>query len=116
MASVASLARPLQHLFTTVANDAARHGGCRQGGKFSGATLAQTLVFGYLANPDATLTDLVATAGSVVVAISPQGIDARFNERTAALLEQLVQAATAAVVAADPAAVPLFQRFPGGVY
>ncbi|MBM3237124.1 hypothetical protein FJZ31_12600 [Candidatus Poribacteria bacterium] len=43
--------------------------------KFTGATVAQTLVFGWLANPDATLDELTQTAAAIGLNISPQGLD-----------------------------------------
>jgi hypothetical protein len=62
-----------------------------------------------------TLEDLAQTAASLGVAISPQGLDNRFGPRAAALLERVLQEAVQQVISAEPAAVPLLQRFAGGV-
>ncbi len=52
MSSVRSLPTTLSTLFTTTADMLGRSTGCIQRVvKFSGATLAQTLVFGWLATP-----------------------------------------------------------------
>lgn len=81
-------------------------------GKLSGAQWVQTLVFGWLANPDASLGELSQTAASLGVAISPQGLDQRFTPEAAACLEAVLAATVTELVAADPVAVPLLTRFP----
>jgi hypothetical protein len=42
-------------------------------------TFNQTLVFGFLANPQATLEELTQTAATLGVEISPQALDQRFT-------------------------------------
>src|SRR5215212_10079857 len=81
-------------------------------GKLSGAHWVQTLVFGWLTNPAATLGELSQTAASLGVAISPQGLDQRFTPEAAACLEAVLAATVTELVAADPVAVPLLARFP----
>ncbi len=54
-------------------------------------------------------------AASCGIEITPQGLDNRFTRATATFLEALLTAAIGAVSHADPAAVPLLQRF-AGVY
>src|SRR5687768_13874335 len=61
--------------------------------KLDGARFAQTLVFSYLANPDASLSDLTQTAAALGVQISPEGLTQRFSPSAAALLQQLLAAA-----------------------
>jgi hypothetical protein len=75
----------------------------------------QTLVFGWLANPDATLDELAQTAAMLGVAISPQGLAARFSPAAAACGRGVLEAGLQQLLAADPVAVPLLQRF-NGVY
>lgn len=59
MPSIASLAPRLQQHLTSTAEQAARSHGCVQRVRqFSGATLVQTLVLGFLDNPDASLSEL----------------------------------------------------------
>jgi hypothetical protein len=79
--------------------------------KLRGSTFTQTLVFGWLADADATLEALAQTAGALGVPISPQGLDQRFTQETAACLEQVLAAAVGQVVSADPVAIPLLARF-----
>jgi hypothetical protein len=112
MASITSLAPVLQHLLTDVAEEAARAHGCvRRERAFSGASLVRTLVLGFLAHPDATLTQLRHTAASQDVAISAQGLAQRYTPALAATLETVLAAAVQQVVAGERVALPLLERF-----
>src|SRR5947209_10744685 len=112
MTTVAELTQTLQSLFTTTAEALARQTGfVQRHSKLSGAVFAQALVFGWLANPQASLENLAQAAAVVGVAISAQGLDQRCTEGAAVFLEALLGAAVQAVVAADPVAIPLLQRF-----
>src|SRR5439155_1738848 len=81
--------------------------------KLTGPAFVQTLTFGWLSNPEATLEDLAQTASTVGVSISPQGLDQRFTPQAAACVLEVLQAAVARVLTADPVAIPILQRFPG---
>jgi hypothetical protein len=83
--------------------------------KLGGAHFVQTLVFTYLANPDATLDELAQTAAALGVVITPEGLLQRCTEAAAALLQQVLAAGVQQVLAADPLAIPLLERF-AGVY
>jgi hypothetical protein len=76
-----------------------------------GATFSQTLVFGFLGNPQASLEELAQTAATLGVPITPQALDQRFTPAAAACLEQVLRAAITQVIAADPVAIPLLERF-----
>jgi hypothetical protein len=117
MHSVTQISTALQMLLTTTANDLAHETGfVRRTSKLTGAQFAQALVFGWLDAPQATVQQLAQMAGTVGVAISPQGLDQRFSPAAAQLLYRLLEAAIQQVVATDPVAIPLLQRFAGGVY
>ena len=79
--------------------------------KFTPSTLVQTLVFGWLAEPQATVEQLAQMAGRLGVDVSPQAIDQRFTQATANLLQQVLTASIQNVVAAEPVAIPILQRF-----
>lgn len=112
MTTVAHLAETLQTVLTTTANSAARATGfVQRQSKLTGAAFVQALVFAWLANPQASIEALAQAAAVAGVAISPQGLDQRFTEAGAAFLEQVLAAAIRAVVAADPVAIPLLERF-----
>jgi hypothetical protein len=79
--------------------------------KFTPSTLVQTLVYGWMAHPTATVEQLAQMADRVGVDVSPQAIDRRFTAATADLLRTVLSARMQQVVAADPVAIPLLQRF-----
>lgn len=104
----------------TVLTDAARRAGRASGfvqrqSKLGGAELVQTLVFGWLAHPQASLDDLAQTAAALGVRISAQGLDQRLGPAAAACVQQVLTAAVQQVVAARPVALSVWQRF-AGVY
>src|SRR5262245_58051101 len=65
----------------------------QRGTKLNGALFTQTLVFSYLANPQATLEELTQTAASLGVKISAPGLDQRFTSLAADFLQQVLTAA-----------------------
>lgn len=80
-------------------------------GKVTGANLAQTLVLGWLSNPDSTLEELAQFGKDVDLEITAQGLDDRFNERAVQFFQALFQVALGQIVIADPVALPLLERF-----
>jgi hypothetical protein len=115
-AILADAAEAMQVVLTSTAEAAAGNTGfVQRRSKLTGPAFVQTLTFGWLSNPEATLEDLAQTANTVGVSISPQGLDQRFTPQAAACLLEVLQAAVARVLTADPVAIPLLQRFPGGV-
>lgn len=114
MVSVADLAATLQPLFTTVADQAARESGfIRRVRALTGASFVQTLVFGWLGDPDASVSDLTHTAAACAAPLSRQGLDQRFTPAAADCLRRVLAAALVAIVAADAAALPILARFCG---
>ena len=112
MTTVADLSSRLQTLFTSVADQVARR--CRfvqRTSKLTGAVFAQALVFGYLANPEASLPELAQAAAAAGVSISPQGLEQRCTDDAAIFLEQLVGAAMQTLIDADAVLIPLLARF-----
>src|SRR4029453_14731109 len=71
----------------------------------------QTLVFGFLGNPQASLEELTQTAATLGVEISPQALDQRFTMAAATCVKQVLDAALTHVITADPVAIPLLARF-----
>jgi hypothetical protein len=112
MTTVPHLVATLQEVLTTTAEAAARRTGfVQRASKLTGAVFVQALVFGWLANPQASLEALAQAVATVGVAITPQGLDQRFTEAAAVFLEEVLGAALRAVVVADPVAIPLLERF-----
>jgi hypothetical protein len=79
--------------------------------KMGGAEYVQTLSFGWLSNPEATLEELAQTAATVGVGISAQGLDQRFTESGAKLLRKVLDAAVTQLVEGKATAVPILKRF-----
>lgn len=104
----------MQVVLNETADDIARKTGfVKRQRKFSGSNFAQTLVFGWLDNPDSTIEELTQTAATLGVSISPQGLDKRFTPDAAKLLQEILETAVSNVIAAEPVAIPILQRFNG---
>lgn len=114
MTTIPQVSQAMQTVLTSVADAAARTTKfVMRTSKLTGALFTQALVLGFLANPRATREQLAQTAVTLGVDISPQGIDQRMTEAGAACLLEVLDAATATVLAADPVAIPLLSRFTG---
>jgi Transposase DDE domain len=81
--------------------------------KFGGAELAQTLVFGWLANPQASLEELAQTAAEVGIRMSAQGLDQRLGERAADCLQQVLHQAAQQMVQAEKVPLSVWEHFTG---
>jgi DDE family transposase len=113
---VSDLAATLQTLLTDDAEDAARATGwVRRCRRFSGATLVQTLVLGWLHNPRAPVDGLADVAADLGIDVSPQALDKRFTPAGSHCLARVLTQALHRVVAAQPLALDLLSRF-AGVY
>src|SRR5260370_2559871 len=103
-------------LVTTTADQAGRDSGLIQRVRvFTGATFVQTLVFGWLGNPDATLENPAQTAAMRGVSVSGQAIAVRFSPQSAACLAQVLAAAMQQTVMASPTDQAVLSRFAGVV-
>jgi hypothetical protein len=113
--SIAELAAILQTLLIEDANRIGRESGfIQRQRKFSGASFAQALVFGWQANPQASLEELCQSAGMAGVSISPQGLQDRLDSSQAAkFMQQLLERAVSYVVSSDGERNDLLARFKG---
>src|SRR6266571_3119638 len=69
---LADVAEAMQIVLTSTAEAAACNSGfVQRRSKLTGPAFVQTLTFGWLSNPEATLEDLAQTASTVGVSISP---------------------------------------------
>lgn len=114
MAIIPQLTQAMQTLLTTTTETAAAtlaYVKRPDRAKFTPSTLVQTLVYGWLAHPAATVMQLAQMASRVGVDITPQALDQRFTTATADLLQQVLAASMQHRIAADPVAIPILQRF-----
>ena len=104
MKSVAYLSEQLYHLLEEQADEIARETGCVQRQrKFSGASLLQTLVFGWQEHPDASLENLASVAGLHEVLVTDTAVQKRFTPKAATFLHRVLEEACSLVVQAAKA-------------
>lgn len=116
MSSLSQITQKMQTVLSIEADAAGRQTGfIKRQVKLTGGTFTQTLVFGWLSNPEATLEELAQTAATLGVDITPQGLDERFTPEAAQCLQKVLGAAIRQLIAAEPVAIPILQRF-NGVY
>jgi len=73
MTTIPQVARAMREILTTTAAEAGRATRfVQRTSPLNGATFSQTLVFGFLGNPQATLEELTPTAAALGIEISPQ--------------------------------------------
>ena len=114
MTMIEQVAAALQDVLSTIAQHLGHETHfVQRESKLGGAYFVQTLVFTYLANPDATLDELTQTAAALGVEITPSGLTQRFTQAAATLLQDVLAAAVQRLLAADPLAIPLLERFAG---
>lgn len=87
-------AQQLQVFFSDLANRLSRETGfVQRQSKLTGACFVQTLVLGWLANPTASLNQLVQVSADLGVTISVPGLQQRLNSAAVRLLQTLVSQA-----------------------
>ena len=114
MTIIPRIAGAMEHVLATVGDTIARGTGfVKRKRKLSGAKFVQTLVFTWLAKPNASLEELTQTAASLGVRITPQALEQRFTPQAAELLKQVLGSGVAQLISAKPVAVDVLQRFAG---
>lgn len=114
MEILSQVATTMQIVLTETANQLAKETSLiKRQRKLTGASFAQTLVFGWLSNPDATLEDLAQTSAAVGAGVSAEALFQRFTPDAAVFLGQLVDHSVAAMIRAFPVAIDVLNRFEG---
>lgn len=112
MSSIPRLSRILKTVFFEDATILAQQYGIIQRQRvFSGASLLQVLVFGWLTHPQGGSSSLARFAGTVGLRVSKQAIEERFTMQTAAWLLAVLRRAVQCLVCAEAVSIPLLQRF-----
>ena len=102
MTSLSQVECSLKHMMEERANVLARETGCiERQRKFSGADLLQTLVFGWLSHPDASLEALASVATLREVEVTDTAVHKRFTQACAQFLHAILEEMTSVVVEAD---------------
>lgn len=113
MENVSQVEQELKRILEERANVLARETGCIQRQrKFGGADLLQTLVFGWLAHPDASLETLASMAAMREVYVSDTAVHERFTESCARFLHAVLEEMVSILVRAEqPVPLELLHRF-----
>jgi hypothetical protein len=111
MNSVSQVEQAMQTVFKQANQIARQTGFVQRESKLTGVLFVQTLVSAWLANPEATREALAQMAASLGLSISPQGLSDRFTPEAADFLQRMLEVAVTQVIAAEPVAIPLLQRF-----
>jgi len=91
MSIITEISKKVRSVFHEIAEECAEATGLVQRkGKVTGSNLSQTLVFGWLSNPDATLEALSQMGRALSLEISAQGLDQRFTEVCSQFFHQLL--------------------------
>jgi hypothetical protein len=102
MMSVSQVEQSLKRILEERANTLARETGCiKRQRKLSGADLLQTLVFGWLSHPDASLEVLASVATLREVEVTDTAVHKRFTPECAHFLHAILEEMTSIVVQAD---------------
>jgi hypothetical protein len=110
--TITVVADAMQTVLDDVPTQQARASGfIRRQRKLTAAVFVKTLVFGFLANPKASLDELARVAATLGVAIQPQSLEQRFTPEAAELLRRVLEASITAVITADPVAIAVLNRF-----
>ena len=113
--------RDVQQAWQLVLVESATEHGARSGwqqrrGQISPSQFVQTLVWGFLEQPEASVGRLAQVAQTSGATLTPQALSQRFSARSVALLRGVLNDALGLLVEAEAVEVALFAAFPGGVY
>ncbi len=112
MASITQIAENMREILIDSAQEFERESGfVQRESKMGGAEFVQTLVFGWLCNPQATIEQLAQSAAAVGVKISAQGLDQRFSEAGARLLKMVLEEAVSKLIQGNGPSLPILKRF-----
>lgn len=112
MISITEMSEVLQQVFEVESNEIAQRGSfIQRERKISGASFAQALVFGWLGNPEASLSELSRSFANVGVNITRQGVQQRFTPEAADFLKEVLETCVSKVIHAAPVDQGILKRF-----
>lgn len=110
MTSIAEVCRSMRDVMITKAKEHESQMIKRQR-KVTGDNLCQTLVWGWLENPHASLENLCQMGVQCGLEISPQGLEARFTPETAEFLQKILAEMVTYKIKGTAPEVEILQRF-----
>ncbi len=115
MSSIPQVSEAMRYVLSERATALERESGLvqRSSARLNGAILAQSLVFGFLANPEASYSQLRHVAASLGVQVSRQAIEQRMGQASVVFLRQLLEEATGQVIESEGRMPELLSRFQG---
>jgi hypothetical protein len=117
MVRISEVQRALQLILVDSATEHGLSSGWqRRRGQVSASQFVQTLVWGFLENPEVTLGQLTRVAHATGALVTPQALSQRFSKRSVDLLFGVLSDALGLLLEAEPVAVALLEAFPGGVF
>ena len=115
--TITELHTTLQYLFTEKAAEQGKASGWeKRKSPLTSEIFVQTVVFGCLENPHATLNELARMACRFGAEVTGEAICERFTPQAEELLKGVLQDAFTQVLQGDSVEVEWLQRFSGGVY
>jgi hypothetical protein len=112
MTSITHVTETLRQMLEEEANQLAKETGFIQRERnLTGADFAQTLIFGWLGEPEISLDGLTQVAGRREVEMTASGLHQRFTQAAAEFLQRLLQRLTQVRLQAEAAPTPLLKRF-----
>ena len=116
MSSITQIMEAMQTVLTEEADRLGRETGFIQRQvKWSGCSFVQTLVWGFLSNPEASYSELSQSAATLGLDISNQGLEQRFTETAAVFVRRVLEAMVRQVVLTNCNSFPVLESF-NGVY
>ena len=116
MLTLTQLQQDLQELLCVTARQAGRESGFIQRERnLSGASFVSGLVWGWMANPEASLSELSQSIALCGSPISPQGLAQRMTMAAATCLRQVLEASLELVASGGESSATFLQQF-NGVY
>ncbi len=112
MNSVTHLAETIQHILEEEAEQLAREVGfIKRERVISGADFVQSLIFGWLQEPEIALDGLTQVLERREVSISGSGLSQRFTPEAAALLQRVLERLSAEQMQVEPVEIALLKQF-----
>ena len=106
----------MQMILQTVPDEVASQTGCvKRNRKLTGSALAQTLVFGWLEDPEASYQHLTETAATLGIQVRRQALEQRLTPETAEMFKRTLQTAIAEMLEGgnQRQTLPLLEAFTG---